>query len=156
MADSGKRQVPVYCNQCVAGPDLMKVEVEDGIATRIASNFDIRDEHPGGGRICVKAYGLIQKTYNPHRVKSPMKRTNPNKGREHDPGFVPISWDEALGTITDRLEDIRGRGLLDKSGYPRVAVSFGGGGTPTQYMGAFPAFLSAWGHSTSATAPARA
>ena len=25
-----KREVPVYCYQCVAGPDLMKVEVEDG------------------------------------------------------------------------------------------------------------------------------
>ena len=28
-----KREVPVYCYQCVAGPDLMKVEVEDGVAT---------------------------------------------------------------------------------------------------------------------------
>ena len=42
-----RREVPVYCYQCVAGPDLMKVEVEDGVATRISSNFDIRDEHPG-------------------------------------------------------------------------------------------------------------
>ena len=30
-------------------------------------------------------------------------------------------------------------------GLPRVAASFGGGGTPTYYMGTFPAFLSAWG-----------
>ena len=40
-------------------------------------------EHPAGGRVCVKAYGLIQKTYNPDRIKSPMKRTNPNKGRNY-------------------------------------------------------------------------
>ena len=44
-----KREVPVYCYQCVAGPDLMKVEVEDVVATRIVSNFVVRDEHPGGG-----------------------------------------------------------------------------------------------------------
>jgi phenylacetyl-CoA:acceptor oxidoreductase len=35
--------------------------------------------------------------------------------------------------------------LLDESGYPRVAASFGGGGTPQSYMGTFPAFLGAWG-----------
>ncbi len=90
-AGSGKRRVPVYCYQCVAGPDLMKVEVEDGVARRVVSNYEVRNEHPGGGRVCVKAYGLIQKTYNPHRVRQPMKRTNPKKGRRHDPGFVPIS-----------------------------------------------------------------
>ncbi len=141
----GKKQVPVYCYQCVSGPDLMKVEVEDGIAVRVTSNYDISGEHPGGGRVCVKAYGVIQKTYNPNRITSPMKRTNPQKGREHDPGFVAISWDEALGLVAEKMRGIRERGLLDESGYPRLAVSFGGGGTPTQYMGSFPAFLSAWG-----------
>ena len=140
-----KRKVPVYCYQCVAGPDLMKVEVEDGIATRIESNYDVADQHPGGGRVCVKAYGLIQKTYNPHRVAQPMKRTNPKKGRDEDPGFVPISWDEALEIVAAKLREIRAKGLRDEEGYPRLAVSFGGGGTPTQYMGTFPALLSAWG-----------
>lgn len=140
-----KKKIPMFCYQCVAGPDLMRVEVEDGIATRIESNYDISERHPGGGRVCVKAYGLIQKTYNPHRIKQPMKRTNPKKGREHDPGFVPISWDEALGTIAEKLKTIRASGLLDDSGFPRVAATFGGGGTPTQYMGTLPAFLKAWG-----------
>jgi phenylacetyl-CoA:acceptor oxidoreductase len=140
-----KKQVPVYCYQCVAGPDLLKVEVENGVATRIESNYDIEDEHPGKGRVCVKAYGLIQKTYNPHRIQQPMKRTNPLKGRDHDPGFVPISWDEAFDIVAAKLKEIRGKGLMDESGFPRLAASFGGGGTPTQYMGTFPALLSAWG-----------
>ena len=142
---AGEVWKPVYCYQCVAGPDLMKVQVEDGVATRIRSNFDASDDHPGGGRVCVKAYGLIQKTYNPHRVRQPMKRTNPRKGRGEDPGFVPVGWDEALDAIAARMLDIRSRGLVDESGFPRLAVSFGGGGTPTQYMGTLPAFLSAWG-----------
>ena len=140
-----KKKVPVYCYQCVAGPDLLNVEVENGIATRIESNYAIKDAHPGCGRVCVKAYGLIQKTYNPNRIGQPMKRTNPRKGRGEDPGFVPISWDEALDIVAARMRDIRARGLLDDSGFPRLAASFGGGGTPTQYMGTFPALLSAWG-----------
>ena len=76
---------PTFCYQCVAGPDLLTVEEEDGVAVRVESNYAIGDEHPGGGRVCVKAYGLVQKTYNPNRVQSPMKRTNPRKGRNEDP-----------------------------------------------------------------------
>ncbi|MDP6568067.1 MAG: molybdopterin-dependent oxidoreductase, partial [Alphaproteobacteria bacterium] len=141
----GKKQIPTYCFQCVSGPDLIKVEVEDGIATRIEPNFDICGEHPGKGTPCVKAYGLVQKTYNPNRVKQPMKRTNPKKGRDEDPGFVPITWEEALDTVAGKLRQIRSKGLTDNSGYPRLAASFGGGGTPTRFMGTFPALLAAWG-----------
>jgi phenylacetyl-CoA:acceptor oxidoreductase len=58
---------------------------------------------------------------------------------------VPISWDDALAAIAAKLNAVRAAGLLDDSGYPKVAASFGGGGTPQSYMGTFPAFLSAWG-----------
>ena len=139
------RLVPTYCYQCVAGPDLLNVKVQDGVATEIAPNLCAAEVHPGGGKVCVKAFGLVQKTYNPNRVLTPLKRSNPRKGRDEDPGFVAISWDEAYGLIADRLNRIRGEGLRDASGYPRVAASFGGGGTPQSYMGTFPAFLSAWG-----------
>jgi phenylacetyl-CoA:acceptor oxidoreductase len=139
------KHVPTYCYQCVAGPDLLTVKVQDGVATEVEPNFCAAAVHPGGGKVCVKAYGLVQKTYNPNRVLSPMKRTNPKKGRGEDPGFVPISWDEAMDLITAKLKAVRESGVTDESGYPRVAASFGGGGTPQSYMGTFPAFLGAWG-----------
>ncbi len=142
---ASRKKVPAYCYQCGAGPDLMKVEVEDGVAVRLESNYDILGKHPGGARVCVKAYGLIQKTYNPNRVRQPMKRTNPKKGREHDPGFVPITWGEALDIVAGRMNEIRARGVIDDSGYPRLATTFGGGGNATQYLGTFPAFMAAWG-----------
>ena len=145
-AASGEgRRVPTYCYQCVAGPDLLTVKVIDGVATEVEPNFCAADVHPGGGKVCVKAFGLVQKTYNPNRVLSPMKRTNPRKGRDEDPGFVAIAWDEAFDLIAQRLDAVRTSGLTDASGYPRVAASFGGGGTPQSYMGTFPAFLAAWG-----------
>ena len=105
-----------YCYQCVAGPDLLNVKVSDGVATEVEPNFAAACVHPGGGKVCVKAYGLVQKTYNPNRVLTPMKRTNPRKGRNEDPGFVPVSWDDALDTIAARLRSIREAGLLDASG----------------------------------------
>jgi phenylacetyl-CoA:acceptor oxidoreductase len=139
------KQVPTYCYNCVSGPDLLTVKVKDGVATEIGPNFAGIGLHPADGKPCVKAYGLIQKTYNPHRVLTPMKRTNPKKGRNEDPGFVPISWDEALDIVAAKLNGIRAKGLIDELGLPRVAATFGHGGTPASYMGAFPAFLSAWG-----------
>ncbi len=145
MDQSTKKTVKSFCYQCVAGPDLMEIEVENGVATRLESQYGIQDVHPGGGRVCVKAYGLIQKTYNPHRIKQPMRRTNPKKGKNEDPGFEPISWDEAFDIVACKMKEVFETGLIDSSGYPRIAASFGGGGTPTQYMGTFPALLSAIG-----------
>ena len=109
-------KVPTYCYQCVAGPDLLKIKVEDGVATEVQPNFDAADCTPSLGKVCVKAFGLIQKLYNPHRILSPMKRTNPNKGRDQDPRFVAISWDEALDTIADRIKSIHSEGALEQAG----------------------------------------
>jgi phenylacetyl-CoA:acceptor oxidoreductase len=140
-----ERIVSTYCYQCVAGPDLLTVRIQDGVATEINPNFKAAAIHPGGGKACVKAFGLVQKAYSPNRVLYPMKRTNPKKGRHEDPGFVRISWDEALDLVADKLKAARAAGLTDAGGFPRLAASFGGGGTPTAYMGTLPAFLSAWG-----------
>ena len=41
--------------------------------------------------------------YNPYRVKTPLKRTNPQKGPDIDPGLVEISWEEAIDTVAKRL-----------------------------------------------------
>jgi len=139
------RYLPTYCYNCVSGPDLLTVKVEGGVATEVAPNFKGRGLYPGNGKPCVKAYGLIQKTYHPDRILTPMKRTNPSKGMDQDPGFVPISWDEALDIVAAKLTDIRARGVLDDEKLPRVALTLGHGGTPANYMGTFPAFIAAWG-----------
>ena len=137
-------KIPVYCYQCVAGPDLLKVVVRDGVAVGVEPNADV-PEHPACGKVCVRAYGLVQKLYNPARVRTPMKRTNPRKGRHEDPGWTPITWDEALGSLAARLTTLRETGLLDAAGYPRLAVTLGSGGIAPAYLGTFAAFLAAWG-----------
>ena len=139
------KKVPTYCYQCVNGPDLLMVEVVDGIATRVEPNFNAKGSHPAEGKVCVKPYGIVQKLYNPNRILKPMKRTNPKKGRNEDPGWVEISWDEALDTVGERLRAIRARGLVDENGDPRFAFTTGGAGTPMFYAGSLGAFLGAWG-----------
>ena len=125
MTETGTRKVPTYCYQCVAGPDLLNVVVEDGVAVKAEPNFNFKDEHPAGGRPCVRAYGLVQKLYNPNRIKAPMKRTNPKKAKDEDPGWVGITWDEALDLLAQKLLALRAKGFVDENGYPRLAVPFG-------------------------------
>jgi phenylacetyl-CoA:acceptor oxidoreductase len=144
-ADAGLRKIPVYCYQCVAGPDLLKVVVKDGVAVGVEPNTEMADVHPAGGTVCVRAYALVQKLYNPARIRTPMRRTNPRKGREEDPGWEPITWEEALGLLGDRLNRLRAKGLVDEAGYPRLAVTLGSGGIAPAYLGTFAAFLAAWG-----------
>ena len=102
-----RKEVSSYCYQCVAGPDLLKIEIEKGVPVQVRPNFSAAEIHPAGGKVCVKAFGLIQKTNNPYRILSPMIRTNPKKGRDEDPGFRPISWDEALDLVARKLGDIK-------------------------------------------------
>ncbi|HEU5321836.1 MAG TPA: molybdopterin-dependent oxidoreductase, partial [Methylomirabilota bacterium] len=85
------------------------------------------------------------KLYNPERIRTPLRRTNPRKGRDEDPRWTAISWDEALELLASKLGGIRARGLVDESGYPRLAVTFGSGGIAPAYLGTLAAFLAAWG-----------
>ena len=141
-----ERVVSTYCYQCVAGPDLLTVRIEDGVATEINPNFDAAAIHPAGGKACVKAFGLVQKAYNPNRILHPMKRTNPKKGRDEDPGFVrDLLGRGARSGRREAQRRARGRPDSTKPAIRALAASFGGGGTPTAYMGTLPAFLAAWG-----------
>ena len=47
-------RVPTYCYQCVAGPDLLTVKVEDGVATEVEPKFCAAGVHPGSSKVCVR------------------------------------------------------------------------------------------------------
>ena len=139
------KKVPTYCYQCVNGPDLLTVEVVDGVATKVEPNFNADGVHPANGKVCVKAFGVVQKSYNPSRILKPLKRTNPRKGRNEDPTWEEISWEEALDTVAEHMKAMREKGLVDENGDSRFAFSTGGAGKPMFYGGTLAAFLGAWG-----------
>jgi phenylacetyl-CoA:acceptor oxidoreductase len=117
------------------------VRVENGVAVGIEPNYDLAPKHPCGGKICSKAYGLIDKLYDPNRVKGPLLRQNPKKGKDEDPRWKEISWDEALDLLAEKLRKVKEKGGLDKNGYPRLALTLGGAGTPEGHFGLLPTFL---------------
>ena len=77
----------------------VKVWTQDGRVVRVKGNPNCTATH---GQMCPKTSLAIDQLYDPDRIKVPMKRTNPQKGRGIDPGFVPITWDEALDTIATK------------------------------------------------------
>jgi anaerobic selenocysteine-containing dehydrogenase len=81
-----------------------QVYVVDGRAVKVRGNPNSK---VNGRASCPRAHLALQQLYDPDRIKTPMKRTNPQKGRNEDPKFVPISWDEALNTIADKIMELR-------------------------------------------------
>lgn len=113
---------PFACEQCGMGPCPARAHVVNGVVIKVEGNPEFRDKVPCPSLVCVKAMGLVQKLYYPYRIKGPLKRTNPKKGKDEDPGFVEISWDEALDIIVKKLEEIRAKGVMDEQGVPRVSA----------------------------------
>ena len=106
------------CHQC-PGRCGIDVYTTNGRVHAIYGSLD----HPiSDGKLCPKGYLGAYILYDPDRFKGPMKRTNPNKGRNEDPKFVPITWDEALDTIAARLQSLR-----DKGESHRFALCYGRG-----------------------------
>lgn len=81
-----------------------QVYVQDGRAVKVRGNpFSKVNQNAS----CPRSHLALQQVYDPDRIKVPMKRTNPEKGRDQDPEFVPISWDEALDMLADRIMELR-------------------------------------------------
>ncbi len=76
------------------------------------------------GHICPRPHLAIEQLYDPDRVISPMKRTNPKKGRGVDPKFVPISWDEALDIVADKMMELRNNDESEKFAVFRGRYSY--------------------------------
>ncbi|MHC4563093.1 MAG: molybdopterin-dependent oxidoreductase, partial [Planctomycetota bacterium] len=94
---------PTTCQGCTSWCSV-QVYVEDGRAIKVRGNPNSKVNL---GNCCSKCHLGLQQVYDPDRLKTPMKRTNPKKGRNEDPKFVPISWDEALDTIADKIMELR-------------------------------------------------
>ena len=90
--------------------------VQGGRLTRVRGNEISKSNH---GYCCPRGHLIPQMTYDPDRVKVPLKRTNPLKGRGVDPKFVPISWDEAITIVADKMIELRKAGEPEKLLYLR-------------------------------------
>jgi anaerobic selenocysteine-containing dehydrogenase len=95
----------------------MLVEVEDGRATKVSGD---PDHLPTQGFLCTKVARYLERVYNPDRLLYPMRRI----GAKGEGRFERITWDEALGTIAERFQQIS-----ESSDGPEAILPYSYGGT---------------------------
>ncbi len=111
MSTTMATKVPGFCGLCIARCGSIAT-VENGRFTRL----DPDPTHPTGQALCAKGRAAPELVYSRQRLTQPLRRTRP-KG-EADPGWVEISWDEALDTTAAAM-----RRLAEAHGPQSVAFS---------------------------------
>lgn len=146
------------CN-CNCGSDshcVFKVHLKDGIV--VAVEPDDR-YNPGAGREddglpeadllnnrlqrrpCVRGMAFHKHLHDPERVLYPLKR-DPS-ARRGEGKFVRISWEEALTTVADKMEEIR-----KKYGPYSILVPKGPNGAGERLFSFWGAGVNTWGYSS--------
>jgi anaerobic selenocysteine-containing dehydrogenase len=111
------RKVKGYCGLCIALCGSIAT-VEGGRFTKL----DPDPSHPTGAALCAKGRAAPELVYSKDRLTRPLRRTRPKGGA--DPGWEPISWDEALDIIAGNI-----RRIADAHGSHAVAFSQSSGST---------------------------
>ena len=76
--------------------------VEDGIATKVQGN---PDHAQTGGVLCNKVSRYHERTHHAERLLAPLKRFGPKGSGQ----FKPVTWDDALADIGNKLSNIAAR-----------------------------------------------
>ena len=93
------RQVHTFCPLCVSRCGAVAT-VENGSFVELRPDPD----HPTGSALCVKGKAAPEVVNSADRLLYPERRTRPKDA--DDPGWVRITWDEALDEIAVRVRDI--------------------------------------------------
>lgn len=92
------------CGECDAGCGIL-VKVMEGRAKKIEGN----PLHPvNRGKLCAQGQAALQRLYNPDRLRGPLRRA----ATETDRHFVPVSWNDGLQELADRLRQAKGRVIM--------------------------------------------
>src|SRR4030042_51406 len=97
------RWIPTSCLNCPA---------RCGITVKVAGEkaIQIKGNHSSlisEGQICPRGHIGLQVLYDPERILSPLKRSQPKKGKGIAPQWKPVSWDQAIEEIVGKLRTLR-------------------------------------------------
>jgi anaerobic selenocysteine-containing dehydrogenase len=103
---------PTVCRECAAGCGVIARVMEgERIIERKGQKFRERiaaikklEGNPldpvSGGRLCARGQAAVQGLYHPDRLRGPLKRT----GARGEAKFAPVSWDEAIAGVAEKLK----------------------------------------------------
>ena len=92
-AGARKLEVKHFKSGCAICPNFCGIDatVVNGVVRTIYPDAARAEFYNHG--ICPKGASGMYNVYDPYRLKKPLKRTNPKKGRDEDPRWVEISWE---------------------------------------------------------------
>lgn len=101
-----RKAVPSTCLNCYARCGIIGYS-EYGRLVYVGPN----PKHPNSrGRMCAKGLAGLNIPYHPDRILQPMKRA----GVRGSGRFQPVSWDEALSLLADKMKALRQQGTPEK------------------------------------------
>ncbi|MAF46644.1 MAG: molybdopterin oxidoreductase, molybdopterin binding subunit [Rhodospirillaceae bacterium] len=109
--------IKTSCKMCLFTCNMRVLVSDDGVVIKVEGE---PSSVANGSKLCTKGNAAIMRHYDPNRFKSPLRRTNPEKGPGVDPRWEPISWDEAYALVAAELKKTRDedpRKLLPAIGY---------------------------------------
>jgi len=97
-------ELKTTCYGCPAGTCGILARRVNGVV--VALRGDPEDPF-SQGKLCAKGQAQLMMAYSKRRVTKPLKRTNPEKGIGIDPGWVEISYDEAVAITAEKVKHCR-------------------------------------------------
>lgn len=101
-----RKATPSTCLNCYARCGIIGYS-EYGRLVYVGPN----PEHPNSrGRMCAKGVAGVSLPYHPDRILHPLKRA----GVRGSGRFQPVSWDEALSLLADKMKALQEKGTQEK------------------------------------------
>lgn len=94
-----EKTVLTTCPHDCGGRCVLKVHVQDGAIREIETDDGAEPQL----RACCRGRAYRRHVYSENRLKTPLKRV----GKRGEGRFEPISWDEALDTVADKLKQVK-------------------------------------------------
>lgn len=99
--------IPGVCLLCPSGCGVL-TRIADGHAVKLEGN----PMHPiNEGALCPKGQAAPELLYNPDRLGEPLRRVGPRGSGE----WEPISWDEAISIVAEKLNALRNEGHPERA-----------------------------------------
>jgi anaerobic selenocysteine-containing dehydrogenase len=110
-----KKKVPQVCARACEADCAYNVVVGVDPVTGLerALTLEGRPEDPvSRGKFCIKGMGFVDSMYDPDRLMVSLKRTNPKKGTDQDPGWVTMKTDDAVNEVIAGLKKVKPSEIL--------------------------------------------
>jgi len=110
-----KKKIPQVCAracECDCHYDVV-VGVDKVTGLERALTLEGRPDDPvARGKYCIKALGFVDGMYNPDRLLVTLKRTNPKRGLDSDPGWIKVKSEDAVKDIIEQMKKYKPEEML--------------------------------------------